>query len=200
MYNDTYVPGAYLDLAPSKPFATHDTGRKMQMEMNGQWMKNKNLPLMRPNATWTWLEHNLAFKSMVVPVPKGRVTSKNVLILDTPRKIQLMKDHFPQWLIDNHCVFRAAPDLPFKPIDPPPLELPEQARIHKYRKPDWKNALADGKCVVHETVEAPNGEMVTLEYSTPSERLEQIRKFERMKQIETAETGHDLLNALNLPT
>ena len=139
------------------------------MEMNGQWMKNKNLPIMRPNATWTWLEHNQEFKSMVVPVPKGRIRSKNVLILDTPRKIQLMTDHFPQWLIDHHCVFRAAPDLPIKPIEPPPLKLPEQARIHKYRKPE---------CMVHETVEAPNGEMVTLEYSSPSERLQQIRKYE----------------------
>ena len=65
---------------------------------------------------------------MVVPVTTGRLTSKNVLILDTPQKIQLMRDHFPKWLIDNHCIFNY-----FKPIDPPPLQLPEQARIHKYR-------------------------------------------------------------------
>ena len=141
MYNDTYVPGSYLDLAPSKPFAKDDTNRRLQMEMNGQWMKNKNLPLMRPNATWTWLAHNVKFKSVVVK-------SHNVLILDTPQKIKLMRDHFPKWLIDNHCIFRASPDLPFKPIDPPTLELPEQARIHKY-----------GKFFRHQ-------------------RLEQIRKFE----------------------
>jgi hypothetical protein len=154
MYNDTYVKGAYLDLTPSKPFAKDDTSRKMQMEMNGQWMKNKNLPLMKPNATWTWIDYNLEFKSMVVPVPKGRLTSKNVLILDTPQKLQLMQEHFPQWLIDNHCSLHALPLTAYDVLKD--MEQP----------------------MIHESVEAPNGEGIMLEYSTPSERLEQIRKFE----------------------
>ena len=104
------------------------------MEMNGQWMKNKNLPLMKPNATWTWVDYNLEFKSMVVPVTKGRLTSKNVLILDTPQKIQLMRDHFPKWLIDNHCIFNY-----FKPVDPPTLQLPEPALTDEQRRRIQRN-------------------------------------------------------------
>ena len=147
MYNDTYVKGAYLDLAASKHFAKDDATRKMQIEVNGQWMKNKNLPLMRPNATWTWLEHKVKFKSMVV-------NSKNVLILDTPQKLQLMTEHFPQWLIDNHCSLHALP-------------LTADDALKDMVQP-----------MIHEAVEAPNGEMITLAYTTPSERLEQIWKFE----------------------
>ena len=126
MHNGTYLKGSYLDLAPSKPFSKDDTNRKMQIEMNGQWMKNKNLPMMKANATWTWYQYMVEFKSMVVPVSKGRLTSKNVLILDTPQKLQLMQEHFPQWLIDNHCSLRST-------VAVPELKLPEQARIHKYR-------------------------------------------------------------------
>ena len=112
------------------------------MEMNGQWMKNKNLPLMKPNATWTWIDYNLEFKSMVVPVTKGRdknfFKSHNVLILDTPQKIQLMRDHFPKWLIDNHCIFRASSDSS-KPIDPPDLVLPEPALTDEQRRRIQRN-------------------------------------------------------------
>ena len=97
MSNDTYVKGAYLDLAASQPFAKDEASRQTQMELNGQWMKNKNLPLMRPYATWTWIDYKLEFKSEV----RG---DQNVLILDTPQKIQLFRDHFPQWLIDQHCI------------------------------------------------------------------------------------------------
>ena len=32
--------------------------------------------------------------------------------------------------------------------------------------------------MIHEAVEAPNGDSIMLEYTTPSQRLEQIRKFE----------------------
>ena len=205
MYTDTYVPGAYLDLAASKPLAKDGASRTMQIEMNGQWMKNKNLALMRPNATWTWTAHNLAFKSMVVPVTKGLdaargIKKRNVLILDTPRKIQLMREHFPHWLIKDHCVFRAAPDLAFKPIDPPTLELPEQARIHKYREPDWVATACDtaeGKCLVHEAVEGPNGESIVLKYSTPSQRQEQVRKIE-MEHAETEKNVETISNLLQL--
>ena len=135
MYNDTYVKGAYLDLAPSKPFAKDEASRKMQMEMNGQWMKNKNLPLMKPNATWTWIDYNLEFKSMVVPVSKGRLTSKKVLILDTPQKIQLMRDHFPQWLIDNHChIVQQIENVPKLVLPEPALTDEQRRRIQRNKQ------------------------------------------------------------------
>ena len=191
MYNDTYKPGTYLDLTPSEPFAKNDTCKKMQMQMNGLWMMNTNLPLMKPGATWTWAQYNVEFKTMVVPVPTdGFVTrQKNVLILDTLEKVQLMRDHFPQWLIDSHCKI-SGPSASFKPIVPPELELPEPAQIDLIEQ---VNRLADAELandnsinvlaemdqpMIHESVEAPNGEMITLEYSTPSQRLKQIRKFE----------------------
>ena len=191
MYNDTYVKGAYLDLAPSKPFAKDETSRKMQMEMNGQWMKNKNLPMMNPGATWTWIDYDLKFKSMVVPVTKGRLTSKNVLILDTPQKIQLMRDHFPQWLIDNHCIFQQIENVPKLVLPEPALTDEQRRRIQRnkqvalgtlenneLRRKNVDDVLAGMDLpMIHESVEAPNGEMIMLEYSTPSERLEQIRNL-----------------------
>jgi hypothetical protein len=186
MYNDTYVKGAYLDLTPSKPFAKDDTSRKMQMEMNGQWMKNKNLPLMKPNATWTWVDYNLEFKSMVVPVTKGRLTSKNVLILDTPQKIQLMRDHFPQWLIDNHChIVQQIENVPKLVLPEPALTDEQRRRIQRNkqvaldtlennelrRKNDEQYGadereflgmpqIEQEQPMIHESVEASNGEMV----------------------------------------
>jgi len=41
------------------------------------------------------------------------------------------------------------------------------------------NVLAEmDQPMIHESVEAPNGEMIMLEYSTPSERFRAIAKFE----------------------
>ena len=152
------------------------------MEMNGQWMKNKNLPLMRPGATWTWVDYDLKFKSMVVPVTKGRLTSKNVLILDTPQKLQLMTEHFPQWLIDNHCSLRSTVAVPELKLPAPALTDEQRRRIQRNKQVALgtlaKNELPHKKPMIHESVEAPNGEMIMLEYSTPSERFRAIAKFE----------------------
>ena len=132
--------------------------------------------MMKPHATWTWIAFDLEFNT----VPD--CNEKNVLVVDTPLKLQLVKDHFPQWLLKEHCLVRSTALVP----------RPESPKVHvieamEQEEEDERVALGmpPHRVRIYENVELLNGDMHRLEYfkqdtveNTRSERFRAIAKFE----------------------